>query len=34
MNELAAIACAVAGGILCWCITAENLFYRRDRNND
>lgn len=35
MNELVAIACAVAGGILCWGVTAENLFHkRRDRQND
>lgn len=35
INDFVAIACAVGGAILCWCVTAENLFYkRRDRHND
>jgi uncharacterized membrane protein (GlpM family) len=32
MNELVAIACAVAGGILCWAVTAENLFYKNGKD--
>lgn len=33
LNELAAIACSVLAGILCWVITEENCF-RKERNRD